>query len=211
MDDVQNDRHTDAAFLRNFEIIGVSTVAAATSIAKVVRLPLRPLQEGVCRAGFALTVSCAAGDNLPVHLALAEAEPLSFLVIDGQGFDAAYWGELVTLAALQRGVCGVVVHGAVRDVAAIRRAGMATWTTHISPVSCVKEDRGSIRQPLQLGGVTIHPGDLAIADDDGLVIVPSASIAEVLTATRARWHGEAEAIVGIANGRGTLEAIGVVR
>lgn len=142
---------------------------------------IKSVNPGKGVAGRAYTVDCYPGSIITCHKALGEVEPGQILVINGHGDPSgAMWGGLMSLEAIQRGVAGVVVDGAVRDVDTIRELGLPVFARHITP--CVGSNRavGSTGNPIVCGGVIVRTGDLIIADDDGVVVVPEERMEEVL-------------------------------
>ena len=142
---------------------------------------IKSVNPGKGVAGRAYTVDCYPGSIITCHKALGEVEPGQILVINGHGDPSgAMWGGLMSLEAIQRGVAGVVVDGAVRDVDTIRELGLPVFARHVTP--CVGSNRtvGSTGNPIVCGGVIVRTGDLIIADDDGVVVVPEERIEEVL-------------------------------
>jgi len=142
---------------------------------------IKSVNSGRRVAGLAYTVDCYPGSIITCHKALGEVEPGQILVINGHGDPSgAMWGGLMSLEAIQRGVAGVVVDGAVRDVDTIRELGLPVFARHVTP--CVGSNRtvGSTGNPIVCGGVIVRTGDLIIADDDGVVVVPEERIEEVL-------------------------------
>jgi len=142
---------------------------------------IKSVNPGKGVAGRAYTVDCYPGSIITCHKALGEVEPGQILVINGHGDPSgAMWGGLMSLEAIQRGVAGVVVDGAVRDVDTIRELGLPVFARHITP--CVGSNRtvGSTGDPIVCGGVIVRTGDLIIADDDGVVVVPEERMEEVL-------------------------------
>lgn len=142
---------------------------------------IKSVNSGRRVAGLAYTVDCYPGSIITCHKALGEVEPGQILVINGHGDPSgAMWGGLMSLEAIQRGVAGVVVDGAVRDVDTIRELGLPVFARHVTP--CVGSNRtvGSTGNPIVCGGVIVRTGDLIIADDDGVVVVPEERMEEVL-------------------------------
>jgi 4-hydroxy-4-methyl-2-oxoglutarate aldolase len=142
---------------------------------------MRPLVRSLRLAGPAVTASCPAGDNLMMHRALSLAEPGDVLVVVCQEErSAAQWGQLTTTYAIKRGLAGVVVQGCVRDVATVERLGFPVWATEIWPIHPEKKGGGFVNAPLRCGDVMVRPGDLVVADGDGVVVVPRADAAAVV-------------------------------
>jgi regulator of RNase E activity RraA len=195
---------------------GVSTTVAAdllrgrTLVDPAIR-PLRPFAGGRRLAGPAVTAWCEHADYGPVHHAIAVAGPGEVIVVAAGGrTDAAMIGELLSGAARLKGVAGVVVDGAVRDVGTL-----ASWPdfpvfsrgrTARGPASM---ERGSVNDTVVLGGVLVSPGDLVLGDDDGLVIVPRGEAAGRLAAALAMVRAEEGWEARLARGEGTLEVFAV--
>lgn len=164
-------------------------------------LGLRAFHRGRKLVGSAFTVKTRAGDNLMIHKALALIQEGDVLVVDGGGETAnALVGELMMLMAQKRGVSGFVIDGAVRDVAAFARADFpcfARSATHRGPY---KEGPGEINVPVCIGGAVVHPGDLIVGDEDGLVAVPALFAEAVLALARRQFDKEESIKKEIANG-----------
>lgn len=157
---------------------------------------MRPLREGQPRvAGPAVTAFCWPGDNLMMHRALYLAQPGDVLVVVCQAeLSGAQWGDMACRYALQKGLAGVVVQGAVRDVDEVRALGLPVWSTHISPIHPDKRGHGSVNAPVVCEGVRVCPGDLIVADGDGVICVPRDEAATVVAGAQARMRKEDEAI-----------------
>ena len=141
---------------------------------------IKPLDPSSKLCGAALTVRSRPGDNLMVWKALDVAHPGDVLVIATQSHTASStFGELVALAAVQRGLAGIVCDGLCRDVSGIRATGLATFVSGCIPSSPGKDGPGEIGGPLSCGGVSVHPGDIVVGDEDGVVVVPLADSANV--------------------------------
>jgi len=170
---------------------------------------MRPLARGQRIAGPALTVACPPGDNLMLHAAVAGAAPGDVLV--AQCHDSSYgvWGEVLMTAAQAHGVVGLVLDGAVRDVPALREAGFPIFCRAISMRAAAKTRRGTLRLPVSCGGLLVWPGDLVVADDTGVVVLPVASVERILERARARQQKEAALFTALRQGRTTLELLGL--
>jgi RraA family protein len=174
--------------------------------------PLRLLAGGARRlAGPAVTARCEPADYGPVHHAIAVARAGDVVVVDAGGrLDAAMIGELLSGAARRKGVAGVVVDGAVRDVGTL-----ASWpdfpvfargSTARGPSSM---ERGEVNGPVTVGGVRVEPGDLILGDDDGLVVIPRGEAAGAIGAALAMVAAEAGWVARLAAGETTLEVFKV--
>jgi len=170
---------------------------------------IRPIAPGMKLCGSALTVRCQPADNLTLHAAIALAQPGDVIVADvGGALEAGHWGEITTVAAQARGVAGLVINGGVRDVGPIARRGFAVFAPAISMKATVKATPGLINHPIVCGGVTVYPGDLVLADDDGVVVVARERVSQVLEAARQREEREADVMRRLEAGELTLDILG---
>ncbi|MCJ8139871.1 RraA family protein [Falsirhodobacter halotolerans] len=163
---------------------------------------LRPIHDvtGVV-AGPALTVRARPGDNLMLHHALDICEPGDFIVVDAGGdLTTAIMGEIMAAIALKRGVAGIAILGAIRDADEIRSMGLPLYASGVTHRGPYKNGPGEINTPIALGGNVIEPGDLVLADGDGLLSVPFDSADRILTAAKAKYAAEQEEIAAIAAG-----------
>ncbi len=154
--------------------------------------------DGRSMAGTALTVRTRPGDNLVVHKALDLAQPGDVLVIDARGeTENAILGELMCSYAVTRSIAGIVVDGAIRDSAALSRGILPVFARGVSHLGPYKSGPGEVYGPVQVGGMTVHDGDLVVGDGDGVVVVPRARAETVLKAAEAivaKEDGQARAI-----------------
>jgi 3-hexulose-6-phosphate synthase / 6-phospho-3-hexuloisomerase len=141
---------------------------------------LRPLMEGKFVCGPALTVRTLPGDWSKCVQAIDIARPGDIIVIDAGGEPPAVWGELATESAVNKHVAGLVVHGAVRDTAEIRRLNFPVWTRHVVSHAGDPKGLGEINQPIVIAGQRISPGDWIVADDDGVMVLPAAEAVEMV-------------------------------
>jgi 4-hydroxy-4-methyl-2-oxoglutarate aldolase len=171
--------------------LGSATVHEAAARSPVVDVPLVQIVPGSRAAGPARTVRCGQGDNLMVHAAIAEAEPGEVLVLTmPEPAPVALVGELLATQALGRGVAALLVDAAVRDVEELQELGLPVWARFVRVNGAEKKARGSIGDPVEVGGATIRQGDAVVLDADGAVVVPRERIDEVLVAARARAERE---------------------
>ena len=171
---------------------------------------IRPAWRGARVCGPAVTVDCPPGDNLMLHVAVAHARPGVVIVATVGGYlQAGAWGEILTEAARARGLAGLVIDGAVRDIDAIEASGFPVFSRGLAIGSCTKERPGKLDEPIQLGGATVGPGDLVFGNADGLVIVEHDRIDEVYQAAAGRRRKELEIISKLREGRTTMELLGL--
>jgi 4-hydroxy-4-methyl-2-oxoglutarate aldolase len=153
----------------------------------------RPVWPGARLIGPAVTVRTFGTDLSAVFDGIAAAEPGSVLVIDSHGVvNSAFWGERTTRAALARGLAGAVIGGACRDVVALRRLGFPVFSTGVTPNAGLPGGRGEVNVPLALGGQPVSPGDLMVADENGVVVVPADRISQTLIQVRSLLQAEQE-------------------
>lgn len=170
---------------------------------------MRPLAPGYRMAGPAVTAFCWPGDNLMMHRALYLAEPGDVLVVVCQAeLSGAQWGDLATRYALRKGLAGVVVQGCVRDVDQVRALGLAVWSTHIYPIHPDKAGHGFVNTPVVCEGVNVCPGDLIVADGDGVIAVPRADAARVIAAAQAKMRKEDDVAAKVAAGAAVWDLSG---
>lgn len=198
------------ALCREFLDLGTATVYEAAGQVGAMVHTIRPLFPGVKLCGPALPVRCPPADNLTVHVAVAQASPGSVLVVDtGEYLEAGFWGEVLTVAALERGIVGLVTNGAVRDTASIRSLGFPVFAQGVSIKATTKVKLGSVGEPVLCGGVLVSAGDLVVADEDGVVVVPQEQASSVLEKARQRFWREREVIEALRKGKTTLELLGL--
>jgi len=193
-----------------FAEMGVADVHEGMSIDTVMLPEIRPILTGAHMAGPALTVLCAAGDALMVHRALGLSRPGDVIVVStDQPTLSAMWGNLLTTSAHARGLAGAVVDGPVRDTPSIRTTRFPVWARCVSPRRSTRKGPGCINIPIWCGGVLVHPGDLIVADDDGVVVVPAGQIEDILDKARERGQREIDMLPHLAKGATPYEILGM--
>jgi 4-hydroxy-4-methyl-2-oxoglutarate aldolase len=171
---------------------------------------IRPAWHGAKVCGPALTVECPPCDNLMLHVAVAHAEPGVIIVATVGGYlMAGAWGEILTEAARTRGIAGLVIDGAVRDIDAIEAVRFPVFSRGLAIGACTKERAGMLNASVQLGGLTVRPGDLVFGNADGIVIVEQNRIHEVYEMAMSRRQKESEIISKLREGRTTMELLGL--
>ncbi|MER6563513.1 RraA family protein [Streptomyces sp. NPDC001027] len=169
-----------------------TTLADVLGRTQVMGIGIRPLWAPVPRvAGPAFTVRCPPGDNLMLHAAIHRAEPGTVIVVESGDLDFALAGGNVCAVAQRRGVAAFVADGLIRDLAEVREMGFPVFARGVIPFPGSKKAVEPLNAPVRCGGVVVHPGDIVVADEEGVVIVPSAGARETLTAARAKLAKEA--------------------
>lgn len=199
------DRPSDEV-LKAYDELDVSTVYEAQGKQGILNPALKPILPNTMIVGPAVTVTCAAGDNLMIHAAVEVVKPGDVLVITTEGESLnGMIGELIVTALMKKGVKGVIMDSGIRDVRQIRDLGFPVWTREVLPQGTNKIKGGWVNSPAVCGGITIHPGDLIMADDDGIVCIKKEDIADTLELSRARVAKEAGTIEKINSGQISLD------
>jgi 3-hexulose-6-phosphate synthase/6-phospho-3-hexuloisomerase len=165
---------------------------------------LRPLLAGTTACGRAVTVRTVPGDWAKPVEAIEAAGAGDVIVVDAGGRPPAVWGELATESAKNKHLAGLVVFGAVRDVAVIREHGFAVWASAVSAHAGEPHGLGAINVPITISGQTIHPGDWIAADDDGVMVLPAARAAEMANRAADKLEWENRIRAEIRDGKTTL-------
>jgi 4-hydroxy-4-methyl-2-oxoglutarate aldolase len=198
---------------------GTATVGEAMGRTGFLGTHLRPIQQDVRVAGTAVTVLSWPGDNLMIHAAVEQCGEGDILVVTTTSpCEDGLFGELFATALKRRGVRGVVMNTGIRDTAELRAMGFPAWSAAVSPQGTVKATGGSVNVPIVIGGQVIRPGDVIVADDDGVVVVARERTRHTVEASEARERKEAGARAAFEEGqlgldryglRDTLERLGV--
>ncbi|NML44840.1 4-carboxy-4-hydroxy-2-oxoadipate aldolase/oxaloacetate decarboxylase [Ramlibacter sp. G-1-2-2] len=194
---------------RELTVADIHESMGAAGRAALMDARMHPLQQGVRIAGPAVTAYCWPGDNLMMHRALNLAQRGDVLVVVCRAeLSGAQWGDLATRHALDKGLAGVVVQGCVRDVDQVRELGFPVWATHVWAMHPEKAGHGTVNAPVICEGVEVRPGDLVVADGDGVVVVPRADADRVVGAAQAKMRREDDVIAAMRRGQPMWDAIG---
>jgi 4-hydroxy-4-methyl-2-oxoglutarate aldolase len=194
--------------VESFLAFDPATLYEAAGLRGMVDPTIRSAWVGARICGPAFTAVCPPGDNLMLHHAVAAAPPGVVLVATlGSYMLTGAWGEILTVAAQARGITGLVVDGAVRDIEAIAQHGFPVFSRGLAIGACTKERFGKLQVPIVLGGATVSPGDLIFGNADGLVVLERARVDQVYEAALARQRREEGLMQQLRAGKTTLELL----
>ncbi|MER6158890.1 4-carboxy-4-hydroxy-2-oxoadipate aldolase/oxaloacetate decarboxylase [Streptomyces sp. NPDC001868] len=189
---------------------GVATVHEAMGRTGLLGTHLRPIQQDTRIVGTAVTVLSWPGDNLMIHAAVEQCGDGDILVVTTTSPSTdGMFGELFATALRRRGVRGLVINAGIRDTAELRAMDFPAWAAAVSPQGTVKATGGSVNVPVAIGGQLIHPGDVILADDDGVVVVPRSQARRTAEASEARERKEAASRAAFLDGQLGLDRYGL--
>lgn len=207
---VRNIRRADTAVVESLGRLGVATVHEAQGRIGLMQPYMRPLWRGARIAGSAVTALCHPGDNWMIHVAVEVLRPGDVLIVacSSESTDGAF-GELLATSLKAHGAKGVVLDMGCRDAHEIAEMRFPLWSRAISAKGTVKATIGSVNVPVVCAGVQVHPGDVVVADDDGVVIVRRADAETVVKAGEERERKEAASRARLEKGELGLDIYGM--
>lgn len=171
---------------------------------------IKAAYAGAKVCGFALPIRCIAGDNLMLHKAISVARAGDVMIATVGGFrEAGVWGEIASVAAMQRGIRGFVTDGSVRDVDVIAGLGFPVFSAGVSIGGTTKKQEGTVGEPIVIGNQRVEAGDLIVGDTDGVVVVPRSMLPEAIASAHAIRKREAAMLDQIRAGALTIDALGL--
>jgi 4-hydroxy-4-methyl-2-oxoglutarate aldolase len=215
----RNIQRADPAAVAKLSAFGTATVHEAMGRVGLMRPYMRPIYAGAHLCGPAVTVLLHPGDNWMMHVAAEQLQPGDVVVAacTAENTDG-FFGDLLATSFRARGAVGLVIDGGVRDVKDLTAMGFPVWSKAISAKGTIKATLGSVNVRVICAGAEVNPGDVVVADDDGVVVVPAAQAAQVADAAAAREANEAAKRAKLAAGvlgldmydmRGPLEKAGL--
>jgi 4-hydroxy-4-methyl-2-oxoglutarate aldolase len=207
---VTGTKRTDIGLVDALGAFGVATIHEAQGQTGLLAPRLRPIFRPARVSGNALTCEVHPGDNLSIHIAVDQARPGDILVVTPTSrCEDGYFGELLATSFVARGVRGLIIDAGVRDVADLTTMGFPVWSAAVNAQGTVKLKPGNVQTPIVCAGVNVRPGDVIVADDDGVVVVRHEDVAKVIDACRIREEAELDKRARLASGESGIDLSGV--